>query len=97
MSVLNICWYDPAWRVSSSCYVFPHGHQHEHDPSSELSKQSLLLSESDYDTIDGSPKSRPHIPSPLVSSSLAPESPPGYVWYVKFVPLNWKMVWLADI
>jgi len=51
-------------------------------PEGELSKQSLLLSELDYDTIDGSPKCRPHVPSPLVSSSLAPESPdspPGYL------------------
>lgn len=67
--------------------------KHEHEPFSELSKQSLLLSESDYDTIDGSPKTRPHIPSPLVSSSFAPESPPGYVWYIELSPPNWK--WLG--
>jgi len=48
-------------------------------PEGSLSKQSLLLSELDYDTVDGSPKSRPHVPSPLVSSHLAPESPPGYL------------------
>jgi len=52
-------------------------------PEGGISKQSLLLSESDYhdDTIDGSPKSpsRPHVPSPLVSSPLVSESPPGYL------------------
>jgi hypothetical protein len=74
----------------SACYVFPQ--QHEHEPSRELSKQSLLLSESDYDNIDGSPRSpsRPHVSSPLVSSPLVPDSPPGYVWYIELAPPDWN-------
>ena len=86
----------PAWFCLKGefCVLCPPAHQHEHEPSSELSKQSLLLSESDY---DGSPRIRPHVPSPLASSHLVSDSPPGYVWYIELAPPHhWKYL-AADI
>ena len=67
--------------MSFSSHVFPH--KHEYEPPSDISKQSLLLSDRDTQVTD-SPQT---ISNSLISSPRLVQ-PPGYVLCVEAVPLD---------